>query len=883
MKKKVRFLVMFLLLIVTFTTAIPVKAKEETASTEDNLNLDVIYVIDGSGSMERADPKYMAPEAGKLFTELCASSAEGSRAGFVYYSHVLLQSVGLTDLSKGKDALQKNLEEIKYDINNDTDIALGLTEAVKLLKEGNSFNSGRNPMIVLLSDGRTDLPKGPRTVAESQKELDSTVKEAVSLNLPVYTIGLNYDGSLDSGTMSTIASMTGGKFYETTSSSQLNEIVADIFNDHTKGGSEELPSSYDSKTGRYTTNFTVDNASIYAANIVILTEKGVSDPKIIDPSGKEVPQDEKHNISVAKDKRYMTIKVKNPQKGDWSVSVAGDAEDSIKINLLTTFDMNLTLDIGSSSPKTGDDITLTALLKCGDQTITDDDLLYGATGTCIIKKAGEKKAQKIPMDADSYRFKYTMKAEKPGDYTIKAVLKGRDNSFSKETKTYKMIIKSIPLSIKSGDVKKVSIFGKPFGKEKDLSLEELTTYDKTAKIDCEIENENETNAQVSYDPDTKTFHIVPLKNGSQDVNVRIADNYGQSARFVLQVNVKSVWSVVLAVLAIILIIVVAIFFIIKALKPKFRDSITMQLTLPPALQSLTPGSVSMTLPGKKSEVLLGTVINEDQVARNTYNEVFMRTGLQALVQNIKLKALKDGIEVCVLPKTTGMIQIDNQKIDTEKGVKKSVRKGDRISIQYVSPSEQGGSVLTLIVGKEQKMSGSIYGSGGSDFDISHTGSPYGGQRGNGFGGGNGFGSGNGFGDGNGFGSGNGFGGGNSQGGNGFGSGNGFGGGNDFGGGNSQGGNGFGSGNGFGNGNDFGGGNSQGGNNFGSGNGFGSGNDFGGGNGQEGNGFGGGNNQGGNDFGSGSFGGDSQGNTQPGGNGGFNFGGSGSDGSGDDFF
>ena len=45
-----------------------------------------------------------------------------------------------------------------------------------------------------------------------------------------------------------------------------------------------------------------------------------------------------------------------------------------------------------------------------------------------------------------------------------------------------------------------------------------------------------------------------------------------------------------------------------------------------------------------------------------------------------------------------MIQIDNQKIDT-KGVKKSVRKGDRISIQYVSHLSRGGSVLTLIVGK----------------------------------------------------------------------------------------------------------------------------------------------------------------------------------------
>ena len=67
---------MLLLLVVTCVTGIPVKAEGATPSTEDNLNLDVIYVIDGSGSMERADPEYMAPTAGKLFTELCASSAE---------------------------------------------------------------------------------------------------------------------------------------------------------------------------------------------------------------------------------------------------------------------------------------------------------------------------------------------------------------------------------------------------------------------------------------------------------------------------------------------------------------------------------------------------------------------------------------------------------------------------------------------------------------------------------------------------------------------------------------------------------------------------------------------------------------------------------------
>ena len=115
------------------------------------------------------------------------------------------------------------------------------------------------------------------------------------------------------------------------------------------------------------------------------------------------------------------------------------------------------------------------------------------------------------MDTDSYRFKYTMKAEKPGDYTVKVVLNGRNESFSKETTPYKMIIKSTPLSVKSGDVKKVSLLGKPFGKTKEIPLDEITTYDATSKINCDIEEDSEINAKVSFNPDTKTFQIVPLK------------------------------------------------------------------------------------------------------------------------------------------------------------------------------------------------------------------------------------------------------------------------------------------------------------------------------------------------------------------------------------
>ena len=72
-------------------------AANETQLTSDNMNFDVIFAIDGSGSMKKSDTLKLRLTAGRLFTELAASDT--SRAGFVQFTNVIMDSAGLTDLA----------------------------------------------------------------------------------------------------------------------------------------------------------------------------------------------------------------------------------------------------------------------------------------------------------------------------------------------------------------------------------------------------------------------------------------------------------------------------------------------------------------------------------------------------------------------------------------------------------------------------------------------------------------------------------------------------------------------------------------------------------------------------------------------------------------
>lgn len=701
MKKILTVLLAAVMLICMSVSAVWAEGEEVAQqTTADNMSFDVIFAIDGSGSMKKSDALKLRLTAGRLFMEMTYSNT--SRAGFVQFTNIIMDSQGLTDLSTedSKASFRDRLSGLQDSVKGswDTDISLGLTQALNLLKEGDSFNGDRNPMIILLSDGNTDLPNGPRTVEESNAELTGTLSEAASLGVPIYSIGLNYDGKLDVDYMQNIANQTGGAFYNITTATDFNKYMTDIFGNVADGDLTGLNPAY--IDGRFVTDFVIDNGSVLMANIVILTDKGVSDPQLIDPTGAVVPLDADHGVIVSTDtsdenkvSTYTILKIMYPVQGAWKVSVKGEADDAVQVNLLTTYDISFKL-LNSRDPIAGNDINIYGKLVRGDENITDSNLLSGAMAICtIMDNKGNIVGENLPMTYNEEKHVFICKTnlEKSGNYYVTAHLEGKDGSFSKEAAQYQLSIGRAKLTVSGRP--DVSMWCNPIKTKASVDISQHVKSESLAELNCSIEDNGNNIVTADYNKDTGMLNITPLRTGTGYLKLIFSDAYGQSAELTVFVTVKSSWIWFIVAFAILAVIVALIAGIMKATKPVLKDSVTVELSLPPMLANLTPSPATLAMPAKKSEVILGKLIQGDTFAQSTLGNPIMQAGLTTLVNKIKLVACKGGtVTVKILPKTPGMIMINNQNVDNAKGISYPMNKGDRIAIQF---STDGNSISTV--------------------------------------------------------------------------------------------------------------------------------------------------------------------------------------------
>ncbi len=267
--------------------------------------LDIVFLVDCSGSMKSNDSEFLALEMIQSFISLI--DGESIRVAYAAYNDQIIQSVPLQNLNleEQKDGLTQIVGKTEY--SGETDIGLALKHGTELAQP----TDRNNTVVILLSDGETDLrrSKTGRTLEESAQDVNNSVAYCNDNEIPIHTIafGKSYSGSKT--LLEEVASKTNGSSYEAKKPDALIKIFYDVIQKEAgldiipvsesvySKGAQNIRCNIQSNYYQYLTCFLVSDQEINAVNITcnqetvpVNSSKYFSGGKI-ELSGNNIPLD----------------------------------------------------------------------------------------------------------------------------------------------------------------------------------------------------------------------------------------------------------------------------------------------------------------------------------------------------------------------------------------------------------------------------------------------------------------------------------------------------------------------------------------------------------------------------------------------------------------
>lgn len=319
--------------------------------------IDVVLVIDRSGSMEDEDKIIQTKEAAKMFIDLMRP---GDRIGVVAFSNTADVIFSLTELTD--DEFQDiDIKKMAAKVAVESITASGGTSIGAGLQLGQQeLNTSENPvqLMVLLSDGEENT--SPRWSQVSDEIID-----------PVYAVGLG--AYADHGLLVTIATATDGVYgginMESGTANGIkyifNVISANLYNEEIlwranamvpSGATVEETVLVDSTIGLVTFSLAWPGSDL---DLTLVQPDGT----IIDPTVAETDP----NIEFVSGSTYEFYKIFAPQKGEWTLRIFGKStsgpEEDYSIFASAADAMILSVDAEGDEHFAGDPIKLTASIE----------------------------------------------------------------------------------------------------------------------------------------------------------------------------------------------------------------------------------------------------------------------------------------------------------------------------------------------------------------------------------------------------------------------------------------------------------------------------------------------------------------------------------------
>lgn len=189
--------------------------------------VEMIFLLDTSGSMKTTDPNQMVPDRIRYFIDLLR--AETVQVGFVGYNSQVSEQAALQDISMyaAGGELQAVLNGLAY--RGNTDLSAGLQRAVELLPDKKTGQEAAKQVILLFSDGAAYSSGNADKQKTVQEQLNQILTNAKERGIIIEVVAIGQEAAEQSNLLFEAAGATGGTIYTAQALSELDRLLQILY------------------------------------------------------------------------------------------------------------------------------------------------------------------------------------------------------------------------------------------------------------------------------------------------------------------------------------------------------------------------------------------------------------------------------------------------------------------------------------------------------------------------------------------------------------------------------------------------------------------------------------------------------------------------------
>lgn len=325
--------------------------------------LDVILVMDSSGSMKKTDPQELRKPAAKLFISLLGRA---DRASVVSFSDQGYPVAFLTNV-KGAANQQKLFAAVDRisTLGGSTNLYGAIEGAMWVIKRAGPTD--HKQIIVLMSDGKMDLGDEVKNKEATRRLMNKLLPQLDAQQIEIHTIAFTKNS--DKQLLKAMAEKTGGEFSLALSDKELHDVYTTIFERNKQP--DMIPFDGD--------KFNIDSA---VKEVTIVGSKDSADVELSlrSPSGKILKASGKTPyVNWFVSRQFDLITISEPEKGQWQIKAS-----SWKNKAYVITDLKLNIDITPHNPTIGGEIMIKAVLEEMGIPITKESIISSTQMTLKV-------------------------------------------------------------------------------------------------------------------------------------------------------------------------------------------------------------------------------------------------------------------------------------------------------------------------------------------------------------------------------------------------------------------------------------------------------------------------------------------------------------------